>query len=117
MVEANLLPEEPVPAAAAPRRQPSKKQHKKRAKKSRYGVPPPLTFDVRTLPRGHLLSLVEAASACRRTAQTLRLWTRQPNSPLRLFKSRDGYWRTTVGDVLDFLNTPGPRNRSEGRKP
>ena len=117
MSETNQLPEEPAPAAAPKKppakKKPPKKKPKKRARKPRYGVEPPLDFDITRAPRVHLLNLVEAARATRKTTQACRAYTRLPDPPLKFFKSRDGYWRTTVGDVLDFLNTPEPRNRSK----
>jgi hypothetical protein len=89
---------------------------KQRLRKPRGGIPEPLKFDIRAVPRSHRLSLIEVAASVRRSAQTVRLWTRQSDAPLELFKTRDGFWMSTVGDVLDYLDGPSGGGKQRLRR-
>ena len=61
------------------------------------GTPPPLTFDLDTLPDSTLLNESETAAACRRAKSTLEVWRKQADHPLR--------WRRVAGRVLYELSS------------
>jgi hypothetical protein len=99
---------------AKPRRQPSYLQLKKereerksgKGKKSKSGKPakprfrgrpPPLAFDIDTLPASTLLTAYETAAAVRRPLPTLEAWRLNPNHPLR--------WRKVAGRPLYELSS------------
>jgi hypothetical protein len=70
---------------------------RKKPRKRFRSVPPPLTFDLDTLPAGTLLSETEAAAACRRAKSTLEVWRKQADHPLK--------WRRVGGRVLYELSS------------
>src|SRR5262245_24216091 len=61
------------------------------------GTPPPLTFDLDTLPDSTLLNETETAAACRRAKSTLEVWRKQADHPLS--------WRRVAGRVLYELSS------------
>jgi hypothetical protein len=65
---------------------------RKKARKQFRGMPPPLAFDLDTLPDSTLLNETETAAACRRAKSTLAVWRTQPDHPLK--------WRRVGGRVL-----------------
>jgi hypothetical protein len=96
-----MTPRQMIDAAKKPRTE----QRKPRIRRARTGVPEPLDFDLTRKPRSTLLTVIEVAAAVRRSAQTVRMWGRQPDHPIK-FRKVDGRSLTTVGAVLDYLDTP-----------
>jgi hypothetical protein len=70
------------------------------------GVPPPLTFDIDTLPEGTFLTETETAAALRRSKSTLEGWRQRPDHPLK--------WRRVAGRVIYEL--PSIRALLKGEK-
>jgi hypothetical protein len=98
---------EPFTAARSTAKKRRAEQRKPRIRRARTGVPEPLDFDLTRKPRSALLTVIEVAAAVRRSAQTVRMWGRQPDHPIK-FRKVDGRSLTTVGAVLDYLGTPQP---------
>ena len=91
----------------APKKRPKKqrKPRRRNGRSSARGTPPRLPFDLLTIPRSAMLTVPEVAAAVRRSAQSVRVWSSQPDHVLK-FRKVDGRLMATVGAVLDYLNTP-----------
>ena len=73
------------------------------------GVPPPLAFDIYTLPDSTPLTLRDVAAHGRWAVATVQKWRQQPNHPLKWFTLPGGFVRTTVGAFKAFLALGKPR--------
>jgi hypothetical protein len=65
---------------------------RKKPRKRFRGTPPPLPFDIRSLPDSTLLTDTETAAAIRRSKACLENWRKYANHPLK--------WRRVNGRVL-----------------
>jgi hypothetical protein len=72
-------------------RRPLQSIFRKKKRKRFRGIPPPLTFDLNTLPGSTLLDVPETAAACRRSTACLENWRQDPDHPLR--------WRKVSGEI------------------
>lgn len=70
---------------------------RKKPRKRFRGTPPPLTFDIDTLPDSTLLNETETAAAFRRAKSTLEVWRKRADHPLK--------WRRVGGRVLYELSS------------
>jgi hypothetical protein len=64
----------------------------KKPRKRFRGTPPPLPFDIQSLPDSTLLTDTETAAAIRRSKACLENWRKYPDHPLK--------WRRVNGRVL-----------------
>jgi hypothetical protein len=90
----------PPPEAAKKRkpRTPLKDVVRKKPRRHRRGVPPPLSVDIDALPDSTRLTQTETAAVIRRSTATLENWRlTQPNHPLK--------WSRVAGRILYELGS------------